>query len=132
MPVQATAGASAAIADLKRLLGERANDTAAVRDHHSHGESYHDPAPPDVVCFPQSTDEVAAIVRVSAARGVPVVAFGAGTSLEGHVQALHGGICIDFRELNRIVRVSADDLDADGGGRRHPPPVESRRCRARA
>jgi D-lactate dehydrogenase (cytochrome) len=101
-----------AIAALKELLGARANDTAAVREHHSHGESYHSPAPPDVVCFPHTTAEVAGILRISAAHGVPVIAFGAGTSLEGHVNAFHGGISIDLREMNRIVRISADDLDA--------------------
>src|SRR5262249_7555544 len=69
------------------------------------------PAPPDVVCFPQTTDEVAAILALSAKHGVPVVPFGAGTSLEAHVQALHGGISIDLREMNRIVRVSVEDLD---------------------
>jgi D-lactate dehydrogenase (cytochrome) len=83
-----------------------------VRDHHSHGESYHTPAPPDIVCFPATTEEVSAILRISADWRVPVVAFGAGTSLEGHVNAIHGGISIDLREMNRIVRVSADDLDA--------------------
>jgi D-lactate dehydrogenase (cytochrome) len=113
MPVPVSARTTAAaIADLKRLLGDRANDTAAVREHHSHGESYHEPAPPDVVCFPRTTAEVAAILRISAAHGIPVVPFGAGTSLEGHVQAVHGGISIDVRELNRIVRISVDDLDA--------------------
>jgi D-lactate dehydrogenase (cytochrome) len=103
---------ASAVAELRRLLGDRVNDTTAVREHHSHGESYHEPALPDVVCFPRTTDEVAAIVRVSAAYGVPVVPFGAGTSLEGHVQALRGGITIASRELNRVVRVSAEDLDA--------------------
>jgi len=101
-----------AVVALKALLGPRANDTAAVRGHHSHGESYHAPAPPDVVCFPHTTAEVAAIVKISAAHGIPVVPFGAGTSLEGHVHAIHGGISIDLREMNRIVRVSVDDLDA--------------------
>jgi len=101
-----------AIAELKQLLGARANDAIAVREHHSHGESYHTPAAPDVVCFPQTTDDVAAILRVSAAHRVPVVAFGAGTSLEGHVNAIHGGISIDLREMNRIVRISVEDLDA--------------------
>ena len=101
-----------AIAELKQLLGARANDTAAVRDHHSHGESYHAPAPPDVVCFPRTTDEVAEIVRISARFKVPVVPFGAGTSLEGHVNAIRGGITIDLREMNKVVRVSAEDLDA--------------------
>jgi len=101
-----------AIAALKERLGARANDTAAVRDHHSHGESYHTPAPPDIVCSPQTTGDVAAILAISARHQVPVVAFGAGTSLEGHVNAIHGGISIDLREMNRIVRVSAEDLDA--------------------
>ena len=113
MPVPAsTPSIATAVAELRRLLGDRANDSAAVRDHHSHGESYHDPAAPDIVCFPRTTEEVAAIVRISAAYGVPIVPFGAGTSLEGHVQALRGGITVAFRELNRVLRVSAEDLDA--------------------
>ena len=101
-----------AITELKQLLGERATDAAAVREHHSHGESYHPPAPPDVVCFPSSLEEVVAIVKVSAQHGLPIVPFGAGTSLEGHVQALRGGISIDLRDMNRVVRVSTEDLDA--------------------
>jgi D-lactate dehydrogenase (cytochrome) len=101
-----------AAAELKELLGPRATDAATVRDHHSHGESYHPPAAPDIVCFPSSVDEVVAIVRISARHRVPIVPFGAGTSLEGHVHALRGGICIDCRELNRVVRVSVEDLDA--------------------
>ena len=100
-----------AITELKQLLGERATDAAAVREHHSHGESYHPPAPPDVVCFPSSLEEVVAIVKVSAQHGLPIVPFGAGTSLEGHVQALRGGISIDLRDMNRVVRVSTEDLD---------------------
>ena len=101
-----------AIEELKRLLGARANDAAAVREHHSAGESYHTPAPPDVVCFPHTTDEVAGIVTIAAAHRLAVVPFGAGTSLEGHVNAIHGGISIDLREMNKVVRVSVDDLDA--------------------
>jgi D-lactate dehydrogenase (cytochrome) len=102
----------AAIDDLKQLLGARANDSAAVREHHSHGESYHAPAPPDIVCFPQTTDEVAAIVRISATHGIPIVPFGTGTSLEGHVNAIYGGITIDLREMKNVVRISVEDLDA--------------------
>jgi D-lactate dehydrogenase (cytochrome) len=106
------AAVESAIRELRALLGSRASDAAAVREHHSHGESYHEPAAPDVVCFPHSTDEVAAILAISARRQIPVVPFGAGTSLEGHVNAIRGGICLDLREMNRIVRVSAEDLDA--------------------
>ena len=100
-----------AIAHLKSVLGAQVNDSVAVREHHSRGESYHTPAAPDVVCFPRTTDEVVEIVRTSARFGVPVIPFGAGTSLEGHVHAIRGGISIDLREMNRILRVSAEDLD---------------------
>jgi D-lactate dehydrogenase (cytochrome) len=98
--------------ELKDRLGSRASDAAAVRDHHSHGESYHVHAPPDVVCFPRTTEEVTAIIRIAAAHRLPVVPFGAGTSLEGHVNAVHGGVTIDLREMNRIVRIGEEDLDA--------------------
>jgi D-lactate dehydrogenase (cytochrome) len=101
-----------AIAELKGLLGARASDAVSVREHHSHGESYHAPAPPDVVCFPTTTQEVAEIVRTSARYRLPIVPFGAGTSLEGHVHAVRGGISVDLREMNRVLRVSAADLDA--------------------
>ena len=102
----------AAIARLKELLGRRASDAESVREHHSHGESYHPAAAPDVVCLPQTTEEIQAIVAISATWGLPIVPFGAGTSLEGHVHALRGGISIDLREMNRIVRVGPEDLDA--------------------
>src|SRR6478672_1621430 len=101
-----------AVAELKTLLGPRATDAMTVREHHSHGESYHPPAAPDVVCFPNTVEEVAEIVRISARHDLPIVPFGAGTSLEGHVQALRGGITIDVRDLNRVVRIGVEDLDA--------------------
>lgn len=100
------------IEELRSLLGPRATDAAAVRDHHSRGESYHQPAPPDVVCFPHTTDEVSGVVRIAARHGAAVVPFGAGTSLEGHVHAIHGGVTIDLREMNKVLRVSVEDLDA--------------------
>ncbi len=93
---------AAAAGELKALLGERANDSVAVRDHHSHGESYHVPAAPDIVCYPHTTSDVSQIVKISAAYGLPIVPFGAGTSLEGHVHAVHGGITIDLREMNQV------------------------------
>src|SRR3954469_12798062 len=102
---------SAAIRELKELLGSRCSDNDTVREHHSHGESYHPPAAPDVVCFPSSTEEVAAIAALSARYRLPIVPFGAGTSLEGHVQALSGGITIDLREMKQILRIGAEDLD---------------------
>ena len=84
----------------------------AAREHHSHDESSHPPALPDLVCFPQSTEEVSRIVRVSARHHLPVVPFGAGTSLEGHVQAVRGGISIDMRQMNRVLRIGVEDMDA--------------------
>ena len=100
-----------ALAALQSLLGPRATDAAVVREHHSHGESYHPPAPPDIVCFPASNEEVAEIARVSQRFQLPIVPYGAGTSLEGHVQALRGGISIDLREMNRVLNLSTEDLD---------------------
>ena len=100
-----------ALAELKQLLGPRATDSAAVRDHHSRGESYHAPAAPDIVCFPATTAEVAGVARISATFQLPIVPFGAGTSLEGHVHAVRGGIAIDLREMNHVLRTSVEDLD---------------------
>ncbi|MEN3337762.1 MAG: hypothetical protein V7647_1438 [Acidobacteriota bacterium] len=109
--MHAPSDVSAAIRELRDLLGARCSDADAVREHHSHGESYHPPAAPDVVCFPATTDEISAIARISARFRLPIVPFGAGTSLEGHVHALSGGITIDLREMNRVLRIGAEDLD---------------------
>lgn len=98
--------------DLQELLGNRLSTAAAVRDHHSHGESHHPAALPGAVVFPESTAEVQAIVRACASHGCPMVPFGAGTSLEGHVGAVQGGVSIDLSRMDRVLRVSADDLDA--------------------
>jgi D-lactate dehydrogenase (cytochrome) len=111
-----------AILELKARLGTRANDTPAVREHHSHGESYHPPAPPDIVCFPRTTDEVAEIVRISARFQLPIVPFGAGTSLEGHVNAIQGGITSTCA-MNRSC-APAPRIRRDGRGRRHAAAVE--------
>jgi D-lactate dehydrogenase (cytochrome) len=96
---------------LKALLGPRASDAAIVREHHSHGEAYHRPAAPDVVCFPASSSEVSEILKISAAYGVPVIPFGAGTSLEGQVNAIRGGITIDLRKMDRILKINPEDMD---------------------
>jgi D-lactate dehydrogenase (cytochrome) len=98
-------------AELKRLLGDRLSTTDAVREHHSHGESWHAPAAPDAVAFPTTTDEVAMIVGACARAGVPVIAFGMGSSLEGHVNAVEGGVSIDLTRMTRVLRLSAEDLD---------------------
>ena len=97
--------------ELRGLLGARVSTSDAVRDHHSHGESWHPSAPPDAVVFPQSNDEVAAIVAACAHTGVPIIPFGMGSSLEAHVNAIAGGISIDLTRMNRVLRLSAEDLD---------------------
>ncbi|MBV8168513.1 MAG: FAD-binding protein, partial [Alphaproteobacteria bacterium] len=102
---------SAAIAELGALLGDRLTTSAAIRDRHGHDESYHQGFPPDAVAFAQSTEEVAAIVTICARHGVPMIPFGTGTSLEGHVAALHGGISIDVTQMDKILRVSPEDMD---------------------
>jgi D-lactate dehydrogenase (cytochrome) len=92
-------------------FGERAVTTQAVREHHSHGEGLADAALPDVVVFPHSNEEVASIVRLCHLARVPVIAFGVGTSLEGHVAALYGGVCVDLSQMNHVLEVNAEDLD---------------------
>ena len=101
------------LASLHQLLGERLSTSAAVCAHHGKDESYHTPHAPDAVAFAHSTEEVAAIVKLYADYKTPVIAFGTGTSLEGHVAALSGGICIDMSQMNQIIRVNREDLDAN-------------------
>jgi D-lactate dehydrogenase (cytochrome) len=98
-----------ALADLlgSDRVATGADDTA----QHGRDESFHPPAPPDMVVWPRTVEEAAAIVRVAAAHRLPIVPFGAGTSLEGHVAALAGGVCIDMREMCAITALSIDDLD---------------------
>ncbi len=99
------------IEELRALLGERVSTSPSVLEQHGRGESWHPVQPPDAVCFAQSTEEVAAIVKLCAAGATPVIAFGTGTSLEGQVQAPLGGICIDLSEMNQVLDVSAEDMD---------------------
>jgi D-lactate dehydrogenase (cytochrome) len=96
---------------LRQRFGERFSTAASVCEQHGKDESFHAPAPPDGVVFVQSTEEVTDVVKLCAQHKVPMIAFGTGTSLEGHVAALHGGICIDVSQMNKVLRVSVDDLD---------------------
>lgn len=96
---------------LKRLFGDRVSTAAAVREQHGKDESYHEPHAPDAVVFAHSAEEVAEAVKLCAAHKVPVIPFGTGTSLEGGVAALRGGVCIDVSEMNRILSVNTEDMD---------------------
>jgi D-lactate dehydrogenase (cytochrome) len=104
--------APALLASLQQRLGDRLTTTAAICAQHGKDESYHAPHSPDAVAFARSTEEVSDIVRLCAEYKTPVIPFGTGTSLEGHVAALRGGICVDVSQMNRVLRVNAADLDA--------------------
>ena len=102
---------AALFAELQALLGDRFTTALAVREQHGHDESDHATHAPDAVVFALTTEEVSQIVKACALHRTPVIAFGTGTSLEGHVAALHGGISLDLSRMNNVLRVSAEDLD---------------------
>ena len=99
------------IEELRSRFGTRVSTSESVLDQHGRDESYHLPVPPDAVFFAESTEEVAHAVSACAAARVPVIPFGAGTSLEGHVTALHGGISIDLTGMTKVLEVNGSDLD---------------------
>src|SRR5438105_1058395 len=101
----------ATIAALAAAFGNRLVTSLAVRQQHGNTFTWIVNQPPDAVVFPQSADDVQQIVRICAAHRVPVIAFGTGTSLEGHVNAPRGGVSIDTRDLNRVLAVHGEDLD---------------------
>ena len=98
------------LATLQTLLGDRLSTGDAVRAAHSRDEAYSAPALPDAVAFPTDVDEVAAIMKACSAAGCPVVPFGIGTSLEGHVVPLHGGVSVDLSRMDRILEIDERNL----------------------
>jgi D-lactate dehydrogenase (cytochrome) len=96
---------------LIQRFGERATTARAIRERHGQDESYHAPHPPDAVVFPHSTQEVVEIVQLCAEHRVPVIPYGVGTSLEGNIAAVRGGVCIDLGQMNRVLEVNREDLD---------------------
>src|SRR6266700_2837946 len=102
---------AATIAALAARFGNRLVTSQAVREQHANTTTWVENQPPDAVVYPQSTEDVQDAVRVCAAHGVPVIAFGTGTSLEGQINAPQGGVSIDFRDMNRVLAVHAEDLD---------------------
>src|SRR4051794_34436958 len=101
----------AAIGALAARFGNRLVTSQAVREQHGNILTWIVNQPPDAVVFPQSTDDVQAAVRICAQHKVPVIPFGTGTSLEGHINAPFGGVTLDFRDMNRVLSVHAEDLD---------------------
>jgi D-lactate dehydrogenase (cytochrome) len=100
------------LTELRALLGERVSVSAAVREHHGKDESYFPYAPPDAVVFPESTEEVRNIVDICRRHRVPMIPYGVGTSLEGHILAVRGGVCIDMSHMDQVLAVHEEDLDA--------------------
>ena len=102
---------TALVQELRAILGDRVSTAASVKEHHSHGESWHAAAEPDAVVFPETTDEVRRVVTACAVHGAPIIAFGIGSSLEAHVNAIRGGVSIDLTRMTKVLRLSADDMD---------------------
>src|SRR4051812_7960134 len=99
------------IAAARDFLGDRITTNAALRDHHSHGQDTQPPVLPDAVAFLETSEEAARLLALCHVEHVPVVPFGAGTSLEGHVTPVRGGITLDLSRMNRIIDVSQPDMD---------------------
>jgi D-lactate dehydrogenase (cytochrome) len=100
------------LAELKALLGERVSTSGAVREHHGKDESYFPYALPDAVVFPETTEEVRDVVNICRRHRVPMIPFGVGTSLEGHILAVQGGVTLDLSRMNKVLAVHEEDLDA--------------------
>ena len=105
-------GIETALGVLKQRFADRLQTGRAIREQHGHTTTWIRNQPPDAVIFAQSTEDVADIVRVAASHKVPVIPFGTGTSLEGHVNAPAGGISIDTSQMNQVLAVHPEDLDA--------------------
>lgn len=99
------------IEELTALFGDRLSISMAMREQHGHDESYHATAAPDAVVFPLTTEEVSEGVKICAKHKTPIIPFGAGTSLEGAVAAIRGGICFDLGQMGEILEINAEDLD---------------------
>jgi D-lactate dehydrogenase (cytochrome) len=100
------------LTELKALLGDRVSTSAAVREHHGKDESYFPYALPDAVVFPETTEEVRDVVNICRRHRVPMIPYGVGTSLEGHILAVEGGVTIDLSRMNKVLAVHEEDLDA--------------------
>jgi D-lactate dehydrogenase (cytochrome) len=107
----ASAATGSAVADLAEAFGNRVITSRAVREQHANTLTWLPAEPPDAVVFPQTKADVQLAVQICARHQVPIIPFGTGTSLEGHVNAPFGGISIDFKDMNRVLAVHPDDFD---------------------
>ena len=110
-PTNSTSLEDPCLQELQKLLGERLSMSNSVREQHGRDESFHASAPPEAVAFVECNEEVAEIVRICVQYQKPIIPFGTGTSLEGHVAALHGGVCLDVSGMNQVLEVNENDLD---------------------
>ena len=102
-----------ALSELALLLGDRLSRSKYDLDAHGQSETHFAPMPPDAVAWPESTEEVAEIVKICARHDFPIIPYGAGTALEGHTSAIRGGLSLDMSRMNRLLRVDPGDMDAD-------------------
>src|SRR6516162_9405425 len=98
---------------LEDWLGNRFSQAPAQCEQHGHTLTWIENQPPEAVAFPHSADEVVRIVKLCAEKRVPIIAFGAGTSLEGHLNAPYGGIALDFSHMDRILHINVEDMDCE-------------------
>ncbi|MEM9628941.1 MAG: FAD-linked oxidase C-terminal domain-containing protein [Pseudomonadota bacterium] len=96
---------------IRALVGDRLSTSLSIREQHGKDQTHNAGAAPDAVVFAESTEEVQAIVQMCAERGVPIIPYGTGTSLEGHITALNGGITLDLSGMNQVLEVNPEDLD---------------------
>ena len=104
---------SALFSEFQEWLGNRFSQSLALREQHGHTLTWLENQPPEAVAFPHSAEEVARIVKRCNETRVPIIAFGAGTSLEGHLNAPFGGLALDFSHMDKVLRINADDLDCE-------------------
>ncbi len=108
-----SADRAATLTALKERFGSRYADSFSLREQHGHTTTWIPNQPPDAVIFPESTDEVVEIVNLCRKSRTPIIPFGVGTSLEGHLNAPSGGVCLDFARMKRVLAVNADDMDCE-------------------
>ena len=99
------------IDELRARLGDRISTGDALREQHGNTLTWLPNEPPDAVVFPETTDEIVDIVKLCSEHHVPIIPFGAGTSLEGHLNAPYGGLSLDFARMNKVLTVNEEDLD---------------------